>query len=344
MASCAEIAAIIHADMCNDERNGYSWDPRWGGDHPDGWKTLVIDGREYSYPLGSYDCSSSTSKAWQLAIQYTKYAGALDGATYTGNMRSVFLNSGLFDAWDTNSTEAVRGDLYLNEGSHVAMCQYGGQDGTWDSLSEFSINEVGDVDGGAVGDQTGWESHITDFYNFPWDLTLHYNGAADSSIGDNTDGGNNGDYTPPVNPTPGNDPQWQGDVIGKSDTTDAGDDYACVFGKPILYLAVEGVGKYQAHDFGKDAAKWWEFVDKYDLNDEENGMAGSGVPIDAIRITDPTVFYQTHNLNGDWNPVMQGTKDLGGSSDDFAGEYGVAQDAIRIWRESGNQPRYNVFS
>lgn len=183
---CREIAATIHADMCNDERNGYSWSPRWGGDWGED-KTLWIDGRSYTYPLGSWDCSSSTVMAWRLAIQYTKFAGMLDGATYTGNMRDVFVNSGLFDVWDTNSTEAERGDLYLNEESHVAMCQYGGQDGSWDSLSEFSINEFGDVYNGQVGDQTGWESHITGFYNFPWDLTLHYNGRADSTSGDSGD-------------------------------------------------------------------------------------------------------------------------------------------------------------
>ena len=69
--SCAEIAARIHADMCDDDRNGYSWSPRQGGDYG-GNKTLTIDGRKYTYPLGSWDCSSSVIKAWQLAIQYTK--------------------------------------------------------------------------------------------------------------------------------------------------------------------------------------------------------------------------------------------------------------------------------
>ena len=180
MKSCSEIAAIIHADMCNDESNGYDWSTRWGGDGW-GWKTLSIDGRDYSYNTGSYDCSSSTITAWKLALQYTDYAGCLDAATYTGNMRSVFVNSGLFEVWDTYSTNAVRGDLYLNDGNHVAMCQYGGQDGTWDSLSEFSGNEWGGVYGGQPGDQTGWESHITGYYSYPWDATLHYNGKADGT-------------------------------------------------------------------------------------------------------------------------------------------------------------------
>lgn len=178
----AEIAALIHADMCDDDRNGYSWSPRQGGDYG-GNKTLTIDGKKYTYPLGSYDCSSSVIKAWQLALQYTKYAGKLDGATYTGNMRSVFAASGLFDVWDTATTEAVRGDVYLNDANHTAMCQDGGSDGAYgyDALSEFCINENGEVYGGKVGDQTGREAYIHAWYDYPWNVTLHYNGKADGT-------------------------------------------------------------------------------------------------------------------------------------------------------------------
>lgn len=174
----ANVAAQIHADMCNDERNGYSWRPRTGGDHPDGEKRLVIDGYEYSYSIGSWDCSSSIIKAWQEAIKYTKYAGALDGATYTGNMRNVFANSGLFEVWDTSRTVAQRGDVYLNDASHTAMCQSPNPD----ILSEFSMSENGDVYNNQVGDQTSWESHITGYYDYPWWCTLHYNHMADFNV------------------------------------------------------------------------------------------------------------------------------------------------------------------
>lgn len=177
--SIADIAALIHADMCDDDRNGYSWAPRQGGDYG-GSKTLTIDGRDYTYDLGSWDCSSSVCKAWQLALLYTNYAGALDGATYTGNMRSVFAGSGLFEVWDTQSTSAVRGDVYLNDATHTAMCQDGGSDGVYgyDALSEFCINEFGEVYGGQPGDQTGTEAYIHGFYGV-WDCTLHYNGRAE---------------------------------------------------------------------------------------------------------------------------------------------------------------------
>ena len=172
---CNEIAARIHADMCRDNDNGYSWEPRHGEDGK-GVKTLTIDGKKYSYDRGSWDCSSSVIKAWQLAIQYTPYKGKLDGATFTGNMREVFTASGLFQ-WKPMSFIASRGDLYLNEAQHVAMCQ--SQDP--DVMSEFCINENGDVYGGMPGDQTGGEAAINPFRE-EFDGILHYNGKADTVI------------------------------------------------------------------------------------------------------------------------------------------------------------------
>lgn len=178
----ADIAAKIHANMCNDSRFGYSWEPRWGTDGA-GFATWEIEGREYKVKCGDYDCSSSVITAWQKALEGTDYEGKLDGATYTGNMRSVFVNSGLFDVWNTSQTYAERGDIYLNEVHHTAMCQDGGSDGVYgyDCLSEFSINENGGTYGGRTGDQTGRESYIHGYYNYPWDITLHYNGKADYS-------------------------------------------------------------------------------------------------------------------------------------------------------------------
>lgn len=179
MANCANIAATIHAKMCEDPGFGYSQGNRYG-DSSDP-VTYNIEGRNYTINRGDYDCSSSVCKAWQKALEGTNYEGALNGATYTGNMRSVFANSGLFEVWDTYSTNAVRGDVYLNDTSHTAMCQDGGNDGVYgyDCLSEFSINEFGTITGGRKGDQTGWESAINNYYDFPWNCTLHYNGKAD---------------------------------------------------------------------------------------------------------------------------------------------------------------------
>jgi hypothetical protein len=126
---------------------------------------------------------------------------------------------------------------------------------------------------------------------------------------------------------------------GLEDTTGSSDDFGGIMGEPMLYIAIDGVGEYQVHT---QANGWLPRVDHYDTSDEEYGMAGDGTPIDAVRIFDKTVKYQTHNAGGGWNDVMKGTHDTGGSGDDYAGIYGVSQDAIRIWRDNGDQPIYNV--
>ena len=186
--SLADVAARIHYDMVTDERNGYSQAPyRWGGDHPDGSRTLTINGREYTYKLGSYDCSSSVITAWRLALQGTPCEGKLDRATYTGDMRSVFVASGLFEA---SLTPARRGDLYLAESKHTAMCQDGGSDGfaNRDMLSEFNRNENHAATGGKVGDQDGFESVYRPYYDDGWNTVLHYNGLADYETEEATEG------------------------------------------------------------------------------------------------------------------------------------------------------------
>jgi len=174
-----EVAAAIHADMVNDDDNGYSWSPRQGEDGK-GKKTLTIDGQSYEYDRGSWDCASSSIKAWKEAVKHTKYRGTLDAATYTGNIKSVFLASGLFE-WKPMSFIAEPGDLYLRHDyatgdGHVAMCQSQEPD----LMSEFCINEFGGVYNGQVGDQTGKEAAINPFRD-EFDGILHYNGKAEGT-------------------------------------------------------------------------------------------------------------------------------------------------------------------
>ena len=329
----ANVAATIHANMCDDPGFGYSWGERYGVSwDPVTWN---IEGRNYTINRGDYDCSSSVCTAWQTALEGTPYEGALDGATYTGNMRSVFVNSGLFDVWDTNSSEAHRGDVYLNDNAHTAMCQDGGSDGVygWDCLSEFCINEFGDVYGGQRGDQTGGESRIAGFYNYPWNCTLHYNGAADGTAPAPAP-----TPEPEPTPTPSKKGQpkyavftaeqgWLDTMEGLVDTGGSGDDYAGEYGIGIRYIAIDGVGKYRVCD--KDNG-WLPYVDHFDLNDEENGMAGAGSSIVAIEIPNKKIKYQVHTVNGGWYDWMIGNKDSGGSSDTYAGDLKNPIDAVRI--------------
>lgn len=176
MIDCAKHAAELHAHLCIHNTHGYTQGAnRWG----DGTQDIVyIDGVEYNIGGGDRDCSSSIIQCWQKVLEKTKYAGCLDGATYTGNMRDVFVSSGLF-TWQSMDYAAQQGDIYLNEASHTAMCQSVEPD----TLSEFCISENGTIFGNS-GDQTGMESIIRAYYNFPWNGILVYNHKADYEEGD----------------------------------------------------------------------------------------------------------------------------------------------------------------
>lgn len=173
MTNLANVAATLHHHLCTHDWHGYTQGQRWGDG--EGVCNVTVDGRTYSVEQGDRDCSSSVIECWRVALEGTPYEGRLNGATYTGNMRSVFVASGLFE-WKPMSFIAQRGDIYLNEVNHTAMCQTPNPD----VLSEFSIAENGTIYG-KVGDQTGWESHVKAYYDYPWDGILHYNGKADSA-------------------------------------------------------------------------------------------------------------------------------------------------------------------
>lgn len=298
---------------------------------------------------------------------------------YTGSMMEQLEPWYDFIPFDGNLYDCEKGVILLrttweNPPAHTCIV----------SVSGSKVLEACDDFDGMPGDSSGWEVAERDIHHNSWEWVGIPKGNLDIDAGiewgrayaaDDSHGYSQGSdrmglqcdcsslvlmivsamieaYNgEPVDPAPVNDSggsgwvseraEWQGELVGLEDSTGSGDDYAGVFGRPMRYVAIGGAGEYQAHDLDGD---WWPKVNKYDLDDEESGMAGAGNPIDAVRITDPTVYYQTHNMGGDWNDVMRGTTDTGGSSDDFAGDYGVAQDAIRVWRESGEQPRYNVYS
>lgn len=305
----ADVAATIHADMCTDNANGYSWSPRWGEDGQ-GIKKLTIGGRVYQYDRGSYDCSSSVVTACNEALRYTKRKDALKAATYTGNIRSVFVASGLFDAWNTATTTAKRGDIYLNEQNHVAMCQHD----VPDTLSEFCINENGEVYGGKVGDQTGREAYIHAYYDFPWDCTLHWKGkleAADSSEPDEKPAVKDLAFRVSTDP---NGKNWA--AMGKE-----------TVGGSIRWIAIRGAGKYRVHS---KANGWLPYVDKFDVKDLEYGCAGDGSPINAVEIPSNGCRYAVRVFGSYWYADMVGNKDTGGSSDTYAGDMVNAIDGFRL--------------
>lgn len=174
MTNRANVAATFHRRQVDDARFGYTQgDGRWGSGPTEWWE---CEGVRAPFSVGDRDCSSSVIDCWREALRGSAYEDALDAATYTGNMRAVFVGSGLFE-WHPmgDGYIAQRGDVYLNEANHTAMCQ----SAVPDMLSEFLSNEFGGIVGGQVGDQTGGESLMRAYYNFPWDGILAYNGKAD---------------------------------------------------------------------------------------------------------------------------------------------------------------------
>lgn len=158
--------------------HGYSQANRMG----DGTTETIClsDGTTVTIAGGDRDCSSAVVTALR-AVGVNTF-----GASYTGNMREQLLKTGLFGWRKMGVKSAQRGDIYLNEKCHTAVCvsPYGSARG--DFLAQFSISEKGTVTG-TKGDQTGRESNIKAYYSYPWDGTLYWLGDGKTLNGSNTE-------------------------------------------------------------------------------------------------------------------------------------------------------------
>lgn len=158
--------------------HGYSQANRMG----DGTTETIClsDGTTVTIAGGDRDCSSAVVTALR-AVGVNTF-----GASYTGNMREQLLKTGLFGWRKMGVKSAQRGDIYLNEKCHTAVCvsPYGSARG--DLLAQFSISEKGTVTG-TKGDQTGRESNIKAYYSYPWDGTLYWLGNGKTLNGSNTE-------------------------------------------------------------------------------------------------------------------------------------------------------------
>lgn len=302
---------------------------------------------------GDRDCSSAVISAYQAA-------GLDVDATYTGNMMDGFLATGKFEQWNCYNSVAQRGDIYLNHDNHTAMCVDDGSGGYgYDALAEFSINEFGGITGGEVGDQTGSESSIRPFYDFPWNCTLHCtdrelaeraaqvmehlctcqnhgytqgngrwgDGTVEyieiSGTVENTESAYSGNVMYKLHTIDGGWLPW---MCGTVDEGGSGDDFAGNPGQSHDMLMVDGA-TYRVHTVG---GEWLPWVTGCDENDSEYGMAGIwGEAIDGIQAQGNISYRVQTALREGWLPWVTGYSD---GDDGYAGIYGEAIDKLQmVW-------------
>lgn len=288
-------------NTARDDRHGYCQTHRWGED-------------------GDYDCSGAVITAWQSSGVPVK----TKGASYTGNIYSVFKKCGFSDVTSSvnlkNGLGLVRGDVLLKPGSHVAMYCGNGK------IVDACINEKGTITGGKPGDQTGKEFWVHNYYNYPWQYVLRYreNSSATSQASNPED---EVVFTYAVRTE---DNGILSEVTNLSD-------YAGIKGKKILDIAIKcnkGSLWYQVHCIGDANDKWLPKVTGYDWSDHDNGYAGDNRPIDCVRVCwsggNGKAQYHVSPVNHayyDW----QYNDDVNNGQDGYAGEYGVPIDRFQLF-------------
>lgn len=161
MASVAKLIERMRY-WCVEANMGYSQSDRWN----------------FNPAGGNCDCSS-------LVIHCLQEAGFdTGGASYTGNLSANLTARGW--ARVGNNGNPQPGDILLNDADHVAVYLGGGK------LAQASHSENNSTVG-APGDQTGGETNIRNYYNFPWNCYLRWTGANDTNAG--TVSGGTGDIT-----------------------------------------------------------------------------------------------------------------------------------------------------
>lgn len=147
-----ERAAQIAVEIANDDKHGYSQADRYG----------TLDG-------GDFDCSSLVIYCYDRAFMEVGLTPPKAvGASYTGNMLAAFTRIGFRAFRDDHGAGLQVGDILLNEAKHTAIV--------------CSLNPVKVVNAGGnrgypqSGDQTGTEIRIQNFWPFPWDWVLRYEG------------------------------------------------------------------------------------------------------------------------------------------------------------------------
>ena len=304
-----ERAAQIMEHLVSCNRHGYSQYSRQGDG---GSETITLsDGSQVTIATGDRDCSSAVIDAYRSA------GVDVGGATYTGNMRSCMCGTGNFE-WMPMSYIAQRGDIYLNEVNHTAMCT----SAVPDMLAEFSISENGTIDG-VEGDQTGYESHIRTYYDYPWNGILRYIGEGASS--EPSSGGSSSGSQPSGIPA----------IMLQARTTDGtvlpATSYPDFAGwkpnGPIQFLSAWCTDSawrldVQAYTAADGWLPW--LTNPSNINDLDNGAVGNNGPILGLKMylyspnADHAVRYQV-NCGNSYYPEQTDT-DVKVGMDGYAGD------------------------
>lgn len=169
MSLTGQAAAEVMRHLVEHDAHGYTQSSGRIGNSI--WESIDFMGINIPFRGGDRDCSAGVISAWQAVGSVVGHD--LTGyASFTGDMVSGLTSTGLWEK-KPMSFIADPGDLYLSyTKGHVGMCY----SQTPDLIMEFLINENGKIVGGKEGDQTGRESVIQAYRDFPWDCIMHYKG------------------------------------------------------------------------------------------------------------------------------------------------------------------------